>query len=130
VYHLEGLRVPLLVRAPQFGNHCHRLFICNVKPCEQRASKRENRQLLRDSCFSVASLCALESKNWKFLPAPAPHNLNPARTSKNMRNRVTLAHPQTSNPQILNLHPSRAPYQPAPAPLHCSATHQPLCVWK
>jgi len=21
VYHLEGLRVPLLVRAPQFGNH-------------------------------------------------------------------------------------------------------------
>jgi len=22
VYHLEGLRVPLAVRVPQFGNHC------------------------------------------------------------------------------------------------------------
>jgi len=22
VYHLEGLRVPLMVRVPQFGNHC------------------------------------------------------------------------------------------------------------
>jgi len=24
VYHLEGLSVPLLVRVPQFGNHCYR----------------------------------------------------------------------------------------------------------
>jgi len=24
VYHLEGLRAPLLVRVPQFGNHCSR----------------------------------------------------------------------------------------------------------
>jgi len=21
-YHLEGLRVPLVIRVPQFGNHC------------------------------------------------------------------------------------------------------------
>ena len=25
MYHLEGLRVPLLVRVPQFGNHCYKL---------------------------------------------------------------------------------------------------------
>jgi len=31
-YHLEGLRVPLVVRVPQFGNHCHtRYLIVSLK---------------------------------------------------------------------------------------------------
>jgi len=31
VYHREGLRVPLLVRVPQFGNHCFMLRSRNRK---------------------------------------------------------------------------------------------------
>jgi len=31
VYHLEGLRVPLLVRVPQFGNHCPKGYSRKVR---------------------------------------------------------------------------------------------------
>jgi len=45
-YHLEGLRVPLVVCVPQFGNHCHRPSArnkswspCSVKTTQYRVRK-------------------------------------------------------------------------------------------
>jgi len=76
------------------------------------------------SCFSVGSLCTLEScAGWKFLLTSAPHSLNLVHTSKNLRNWVTLPQLQTSNLQALNpastlrTLPRCVPYQPAHVPL-------------
>jgi len=39
-YHLEGLRVPLVVRVPRFGNHCLNKIVraCNVFRVKQQRS--------------------------------------------------------------------------------------------
>jgi len=75
-------------------------FFCNVILCEQHRQVKVNTDnFYVTAACSVGSLCALEScVCWKFLPASATHNLNPSRTRRNVRNRVTLPHSQMFNP--------------------------------